>query len=513
MNIKMTNLLFIVSTMFFLLLSNSAYALGEISEFEKGNRKKEHNAPITVLLSILETLSSKCDTVNIYLKETGSVAVDIHGPKADSQAESFQRRTLEAIRDCSLDIQYQLLELAYLNGLFDMVSKSGEIEPVNDRKPYDDIKCALIRARASAAQYEKLASTIQRRWPTTKEAVQLRNLAKRCTNNYEHAYRKSETKFDKIRIASQWLNLLAQRYYDADSQLLRKGTMLNIKPSECEYSQIESQIDLFRKTLRKSLDEIHMSQDKIDVMVEPLALLFAKVAVIGIPENVFEDTLRDLPAFCKYTMPFVSGSNKKMFTSFQWYLWSAIITPLPDAIEREVIDSQVDELSKLIENQLDAVITQHPRLKPAGEKHTELFRNSYKSNKDNRFVPYYKKAMLPCQFKLAMEKIKNEWDERKRSLGSVASNYNHEKDTSPEETYIELRRSYITALLLTFYHEICYQGSPSYNHLPKKIVLGYRSGLRGDLEGDLFFVHSISEYKSFPQYPWKKRMTTGGWDD
>ena len=90
--------------------------------------------------------------------------------------------------------------------------------------------------------------------------------------------------------------------------------------------------------------------------------------------------------------------------TMQFYLWTALLQPLPGEVERAVIDNQVNEICDTIEEQFDGLL-KNPRLVPVGEKCALEFKRKYDLLKDNRLIPYFKRGWLNHQKKKNMDRM------------------------------------------------------------------------------------------------------------
>jgi len=482
---------------------NPIYSTQYITNFTKSESPSDDDPNLlkTKILEIIDNIEANPEPNENTIEKVFILLANLRSSNSNFASNDCENKMLKvgACHPTLAKDGSRMLKMAFLEGLYDMVQKSSKICGIDNKPSYMDYESFHIRARSAAEEFRKLSIQIVQRSPTEDEAERLRQLANHCTKAYEEALDKSPSDFERMRLAREWwgFNSIHHFKYKSDSLPFRQVMSLINEPNKINRIQLEERTKLVRLTFRNSLEESLKTEKITPEMREKLAdtfsALFKQIAVIEIPEDTFSDILRDIPTFCNYCLPFRAKTNESITNTLQWYLWSAVFTPLPDEIERKKIDVQIKTYADMIESEMDNLLANRDFLKPAARECSIKFKETYEKYKDNRFVPYYKIAVSPAQFKKELELLIKEWDSRKgvtRDLSSGKTN----------QYYEWWQESHIEALLVELYTHMTSCDYPLYRiHLPKQIITGCGATL---LIKDNIYVFVVRKTVPIPAFPW-----------
>ena len=403
----------------------------------------------------------------------------------DSAAQLCETKLLRAVASrADLDaFRCDLLEMALFRGLYAMVQASARIGVDMDVSAFSDYGCYCVRARAAAGAYGRYAAQIVRRGPTRTETRDLRRLSDACARAYEAAYCRSPSDFERVRLSAQWLGVSSHRHFRADSVLLRQAFPANLS-TRVDRQLLKKRTESFRRAVERALDVGADGKRLTPEMRKDLARGFAAIfervgRLVPIPERAFRGIVADVEMFCDMSLPFAAKSNRAIEDTLTWYLWGALVRPVPSKVERRVIDQQVERFAKLMEGELDKALAPHPGFKPVGAACGKKFREFYRDYRGNRFVPYFKEAMLPYQESNEWRVLREDW--RELSEGIVdAADYHQRRGPSDIDQRLEREiDAYMTSLLVCLYARLTAYDRPGFRiHLPNRVVYKCNATLR-----------------------------------
>jgi len=327
------------------------------------------------------------------------------------------------------DIAYIVLKRAFFRGQYQLVCNSEYPATSSGQSALSSYRFARLRARAAGASYWEYFSD-RRGWPSDEEIAQFKRLAKTSTKFYEKALSKAPTSLDKIQLAAEWFRLNVTCYYEADSQALRKALLLNTRPSsELPKKQIDTQVETFRKAAQNAMVSSkqlnQLAPESKAQLADILTWEYNKIAVLGIPDDVFHNLLEDMKLFLDIGLPlkFIKNNEKRFIETLQWYLRQAVITSTPDEIEKKVIEHQIFTFGKLLHEEI-AQNMSIPNLPapPAGDFEFE-WKKTYALLRNNVFAPLYKQAMLKHQFQSSINNFKESCQRISKNISKTITEF------------------------------------------------------------------------------------------
>jgi hypothetical protein len=267
----------------------------------------------------------------------------------------------------------------------------------------DDQSYPLLRLRGRAATNAYWTFLLDSFVPglkrTLDEEVKLDALARRAMDAYEAAFRAAASAFERARVAGEWWAVYVRTSYDLHSELLRCGLPGALPPPSRQVAErAAQQVAVLERVVRGVVNVSPYAQKlsaaQRDSMVAAFREEFARLAAIGIPDDVFADLVEDLPAFVGFWAPtdFTTHPEAQRNT-LRWYLWVALTQSPPHPAERKVIDAQIEAFAERIQTEFDSTF-QHPKLNSIGKAYGDKLRETYAALRDNLFCPYFKRAML-----------------------------------------------------------------------------------------------------------------------
>lgn len=244
--------------------------------------------------------------------------------------------------------------------------------------------------------------------------INKRDLSKKCTAHYENAVKQAPSQYLRSQLANAWFALGSRSDFNVDSPLLK--TQLSIASlNVSDHATIKEQTRLFRAELRKAMasgkQSSVISEESRNTIADALSLEFESFARVGIPDSIFQSILRDMYFFFDEGLPmfFVRQAHeiRELRPTLRWYLWYAIIEPIPSDFERKVIESQIRYMVRTSFDPDDSVPLSgeyKTRLSKGMAPWLELFGRL----RDNRFVPYFKQACVPHLFSLSCQSLQKD---------------------------------------------------------------------------------------------------------
>jgi len=286
------------------------------------------------------------------------------------------------------------------------------------------------------------------------------DLAKTCTLSYEKAVSLAPNQYLKTQIANEWNSLVARYDFNVNSELLEDQLSIITKDIAID-STIQDQISRFSTELKKAVDlgkqSSRFSEENRTTISNSLAKEFELFAKIGIPDNVFQQILKDIYFFFDEGLPMnlmvQLEEIQELKQTLRWYLWYAIIQPSPNEFERKIIKYQVESFNKNFID-LDENTNIFNEYKQFLEKKASAWMELYEKTKDNRFVPYFKEGYTPYLFSITLDQYKNESIrqdknrierlEAMKEIGISSNGYNINTDQRLMFSIINIYTSYIT---------------------------------------------------------------------
>jgi hypothetical protein len=346
-------------------------------------------------------------------------------------------------------------------------------------------------------------------WAAEEQATRLRAMARQCTLLYEHAVGAAPTTCEKTRIAAEWMALNVYPSFEADSQTLRgvlpAGDSLPPGDREAQSRQIVQ----FRNAVEKALDRgtqgaLLTPEAKKDI-VRLFPLEFEQFAGIGIPDAIADGVVADLDAFLDVCLPLQYIEDAPVFgRTMRWYLWNALTRSLPDEVERAAIDEQVTAFGNVIRTEIDRALA-HADLEPLGAEYEARWLRSYQRLKDNRWIPYYKRAIPGYRLDWMIAKLKARASETGAQFPQEAARPDP-LAKSPEERTREIekaRSGYAFALYIAAWTEFARWDGPIWLPVPDGII----RGTTGTLNDYGVYGFAVDDLIPLPPYPMKKQLS------
>jgi hypothetical protein len=452
--------------------------------------------------------------------ELTTLAAELRDNGAISEADRCETKILEKLvkhSSASDDIAYIVLKRAFFRGQYQLVCNSEFTKASSGQSALLSYRFARLRARSAGSTYWEYYST-HRGWPDDEEIAQFKHLAKNSTRLSEISLSKAPSSLDKVQLAAEWLHLNINCYYEADSQVLRNAMLLNLDPSSgLTQSTIDSQIEDFRKATQnallssKQLNQLStMSKEQL---VDILTSEYNKIAVWGIPDEVFDDLLEDMKLFLDIGLPLklIKNDEISFIETLQWYLRQAVVKSRPDEIEKKIIEHQVFTFGKLLREE----IVQNMSIPNSSINQVEDFVESewikkYLLLQNNAFFPLYRQGLIKHQFQYSVKDLKESCQrvglnisKRAADIARIqnfldrAGQTNREKDNMPTSNF-DLK----TFLAEAFFSYGKWAG-PDEIHLPPDLVIFSQGATLNDYG---VYAYVPKKYRSVPPFPYKKQF-------
>ena len=397
--------------------------------------------------------------------------------------------------------------LEYVN---EAISKATSSHSRHKNATREGYRLLRLRTRITEARRWRFVEDdhLNRRSATRNESTELQALSTACTQSYEAAFRRAPTKYEKARLASEWWNLNVQIRFQADSELLRTATLKSMRSSlQRGVKHYRERANIFTMEFRNLLDSAEATKDwpekRRRVFADLVGREFLDLQCVDVPARVFQELRRDLPLFVREYMPVVNSGNGQTFrNTIKWYLWIATMQRMPDEIERGFIDRDVATFAQRIASEIDKRI-QHPLLKRVGTPYAKLFKQSYATLKDNRFIPSFKHVSFPHEKKGGQESLQDclqqvseSWSEDMSRLGRLgAHGANKEAYKKEQRNYVRMVYSLMLKKFFRFDRPAIRQ-----HFTDERIVLS-----SAGMNKHLYWVFEVN--RSIPFKPFHKKKT------
>ncbi len=372
---------------------------------------------------------------------------------------------------------YRTLRNAFWRGQYTFLLDYGS----NGRKM--DARVHRLVAQAAGMEFLRYAvGDLRERTPYEQRLVQYRSLAPVCTTHYEAAARDwpEEDRYAQAQLADEWWAFKGTYdTFSSDSPLLRR-----LLPTHPEYQSrvsgevLARQAEHFRKAVEKALEEGKQGQllapSTRQVIVGSLVAEFKVYARIGIPDAVFDGMIRDVPFLFDEGLPMTLFEKmsriEEVRETFQWYLWVAIITKLPDEEEKREIEKQLGYLNKIITDRTrDFEIPAEYR--SYFDDFVQRWQSMYPRFRDNRFVPYFKRALAPYRFHSICAKLEQYLKERRGNLEDEIARlaWQPSRDTKKEDKMPNIYKRQGRTTLIDIFVQYAAYDRPVGKPLPDKV--------------------------------------------
>jgi hypothetical protein len=239
---------------------------------------------------------------------------------------------------------------------------------------------------------------------------------------------------------------------------------------------MEAQANRFRNVVEEAFEEgkqgkIFAQQTRDDI-ARYMVAEFRIYSKIGIPENVFNEIIRDIPYFFDEGLPMQLFKKMSRISeardTFKWYLWQAIITDLADDAERSEIERQIEYLNNVITNSMKEL-----DIPTEYRSHFDTFITQWKSMyhrfRDNRFAPYFKRVLPEYRFKVVCTQVKEAFARNRREFDEdLAQLAWLPQDNEKEDKMPDICKEVGFATLVDIFSHYTLYDRPIYIPLPDK---------------------------------------------
>ncbi|PVX27668.1 MAG: hypothetical protein CW716_01115, partial [Candidatus Bathyarchaeum sp.] len=306
----------------------------------------------------------------------------------------------------------EYLERAFFRGQYDFLIRYGQ-----KREDLDGPLHRLV-GRAAGTEFVRYwkvdTGSIAR--PNEVQGRSLKHLATVCTRYYEAAVKACCDQYARTQLAYEWLPFKANRLFYSDSPFLRRQFPTEASfENEVDKKKLEDQAKRFQVAVAKAMEsgkqgQLFAAETRSEITAS-LTEEFKIYALIGIPDNVFEELIEDIPFFFDEGMPvrlFKGMSHlSEMRRPLTWYLWIAIMRAAPDTCEREEIERQFSIVNGILRDNIKKC-----EIPKKYRVHLDLciqkWESIYDRLKDCRFVPYFDRALPSYRFNIVFNKIVEE---------------------------------------------------------------------------------------------------------
>ena len=475
------------------------------------------------ILRILSKAGEDVSEMADILNKTLSLCAELRQAGWPFRAEQCEKRAVDVFKrgEPSPERAYMILKWAYLRGQTDFVLDTIFRTQLNLGSDKGAWRFSWLNAKTCAAQYRKARLMPRYGWLNKPGAEKLRGLARTCTTAYEKAVNVAPSKFVAMQIANEWWGLICDRRYDADSALLRKAAVpaslqkphsplaQSRRVNDAEAALIAELLKTFREAVLTGLKQgpltRKLDQEQQKSIADECSRILKSFGVADIPEDIMAQVIRDVPSYWKYSFPRPISNSQTLTNTFSWYLWGAIVRPVPDRYERKLIDRQMEEYARMIERNFKEAITLHPKFNIPASSDAERLRNSYQKLKNNCFIPYFKVAMLPFEQRWTQVRLAKSWAKIKQSLVLRAKGYDKKRDSVwPDQHWTDYEQVQKIMVMAPLFLCITYYDRPGTRiHLPSWWV-HYNSST---LTADWIYAFTVEGARTAPGYEWKKRLT------
>lgn len=357
----------------------------------------------------VEQLSQAMDIVPMYRKEFATSA----------GADVIMDNILIGISAAPANdhLMLDLVDQSIWIGEYSFAKKVSELKGADGKLLYDDYAFAQLQARASTGEYRQAASSsnVGNGWPNRTVTAQLIRLSHENLSAYQNAFALAPDDFEKILVAAEWMRLLHDSYYDADSKEMRDFIFSRLDSTESTPAY-EEQLKAFAASVEQILPIVHDAQkwtpENRIACANSLNTAFARVARLGIPDEVFQGILRGLPTFIDEQFTPADPKNPWINDdTVRWYFWEAVTQRMPTRQQKRYLDQAANQAIAYMEFYLD-VSKEEPALLPYRNQFIDEFKREYAQGLSDRMAPHFKLPMLPHrrerQFDLMRESMNSE---------------------------------------------------------------------------------------------------------
>ena len=367
---------------------------------------------------------------------------------------------------------YSLVQRALYRGQIDFVIDYGrEMRDLSWRLH------ALV-ARALADEFLFGESNRMRSTMTTDERTEkLKQISRECTDHYEAAVSQVPGQYEKTQLAYQWLSVKGSfSTFSADSPLMTRQFPNHalFKCTAAVEEHVQAQAGRIRAAVRHAIESGRQSQQFADATRNEIARSFEEefkiYAKIDIPEHVLDCIIRDIPFFFDRGMPMEliedrAGSDlRELAGMFKWYLWQAIILPVPDDYEQSRIEEQVAGLAKRCIDQLTDPNVPEECVAAVRLK-MDQWKAMYRELKENRFVPYFKRPLTRYRQELVDSALARGLTNTKNDLKGPATLARQNGIYS----VADISKQSAFSILVLVVSDYTYYDRPSKTHLPGEV--------------------------------------------
>jgi len=447
------------------------------------------------------TTDSQGEVAERLIARLDDIAATLEARRHKAQADAvlhMTRTCVGAIPD--LDTRYRVLLRTFYRGKYELVATVAQAATAQATQQEMRYRLSRLRARAMAAMYWRMydQKNLNDRSPTAEEAAALRDVSRRCTRAYEDILQESPDPLAKVRAAAEWWCLNANRYFKADSLALRAV----LRPSEATAAtQSAASIDAMTAQWRRHIDTLldkaaiagQTGPQQRTLAREALTQEFKALASLGLGQWMLDSLLPDMASFLGEGFPLAGQpSDETLERTLRWYLWIAVVRELPDEIERQQIQQQVESLARVLEEELGSVFGMSPEDPLSAKVYADRIRNSYKQWVNRPFLPFYRRALLAHEMTGAISAL------RKKAKGLAQAFDEAQRRGSRRPEVLRSRRQlYLdTAYALTLHLYLYYDKPLARYHMRDRRVTYSRGSV--DMSGP--YRMSIGAVASLPDY-------------
>jgi hypothetical protein len=434
------------------------------------------------------------------------------GKSAAGELGRQRKRLLAELieKEDSLAECHDLLKRRLLEGHLRDVKAGLELRDEDDRRIFEGYRFAQLRALCARAIFRRYSfRTAQLGWPSEEQGARLRQLARETTAAYEEP-----SDFERARVYARWHEAHVGRRFEADSLLLRRGS-----PVESEGKPVDkvlsSQVSRLRSATADALslataDGEPLKADAKQVFLDVLTDEYRKLGRIGVPQDVFQDILKDLPDFLQkaiHARLLTEPQEERM--TIRCHLWYALTGPRPDRIEDEFIGRQIEAVIAHIKERF----TDDMPLGYADET-ARIFAERAELVRGNCFIARLKRPAWPFEWSEPSNKYQKSIEgnildqigrtvEKRLEVDRITARFGRSlrSDEDVQEQMSQASSQMAIALMsrLTTYQHL------GLNRLGPDIQIGGSSGTTHKQSG--IWLHKIKNSQRVPSYPWKKAIT------
>jgi hypothetical protein len=432
---------------------------------------------------------------------------------ADGQRKEFLNSLIE-IED-SPDECYDMLKRRLLEGHFGDVKAGLDLRDAEGRRIFEGYRFAKLRALCARAVFQRYNfRTAQLGWPTEQEGERLRQLARETTAAYEEAFRLAPTDFDRACIYARWHEIHTHRRFEADSRHLRSGSPLEHQDKPVD-EVLASQVSRLRSAATEVLGSAApyykpMGAAAKTAFLDVLTDECRKLGRMGVPEEIFQEILEDLPDFLQKAIhPHLLSHPHDEQMTIRYHLWYALTGPRPDRIGEEFISQQVQTVNQYIIEEFTGKL-------PGwyAEETSRFFIERAILVRGKCFVPRLKRPIWPFLWSEPSNKYQKSIEASilEQIDNTVKQKLQHDRITASFPTFgrseedmqerIAETASQIAIILmlkLRGFNRVAYlRNAPG-------VFVTTIGGTAHDQSG--IRVRTIGKHQPVPQYPWKKTIT------